>query len=175
MGPSRLGSKCPICHHAPYCAHCLDRMDDTTASELCDYYDQGSHWEYDNVWGGPALLRRRRLHRKLRGVARTVGKLLLLHRSSVERLYAPGGAGYCEAERDFDACASKQIDAFQIFYRDLQGHHGTLDGVRSGDLVLVLLRRIAAKLGLSEASRLRLLHAGKQLEPTAACGLDPIV
>ena len=47
-----------------------------------------------------------------------------------------------------------------------------IDGVRSGDLVSVLLRRIAAKLGLSDTRRLRLLHAGKQLEPTAACGLS---
>ena len=63
---------------------------------------------------------------------------------------------------------------FQLQFRDLQGRHRTIDGVRSGDLVSVLLHRIAAKLGLSEASRLRLLHAGKQLEPTAACGLSKL-
>ena len=55
----------------------------------------------------------------------------------------------------------------------MQGHHGTLDGVRSDDTASTVLRRIAAKLGLSEAAlgQLRLLKAGKQLEPTGACGL----
>ena len=42
--------------------------------------------------------------------------------------------------------------SFQIQYRDLQGHHGTLDGVRSGDLASAVLRRIAAQAGLSEAA-----------------------
>ena len=40
------------------------------------------------------------LHRKLRVMARTFGKLLLLHRRSAQRLRTPGGARSCEAERD---------------------------------------------------------------------------
>ena len=63
---------------------------------------------------------------------------------------------------------------FQIFHRDLKGHHGTLEGVRSDDLASTVLRRIAAKLGLSEevaTSKLRLLKEGKELEATAACEL----
>ncbi len=62
--------------------------------------------------------------------------------------------------------------SFQIQFRALDGSHRTLDGVRPSDLASAVLERIANKLGLSEASRLRLLHAGKQLEPTAACGLS---
>ena len=62
---------------------------------------------------------------------------------------------------------------FQIMYRDLHGHHGSLDGVCCDDTASAVLHRIAAKLGLSEAatSRVRLVKAGKQLEPTVACGL----
>ena len=40
------------------------------------------------------------LHRKLRVMARTIGKLLLLHRRSVKRLHTPRDARDCEAERD---------------------------------------------------------------------------
>ena len=62
---------------------------------------------------------------------------------------------------------------FQLQFRALSGHHGTLDGVRGGDLASDVLCRIAAKLGLRDeaAGRLRLVRAGKQLEPEAACGL----
>ena len=63
---------------------------------------------------------------------------------------------------------------FQIFYRDLGGKHGALDGVRSDDTVSTVLHSIAAKLGVSEVatSKLRLLKAGKQLQVSgAACGL----
>jgi hypothetical protein len=64
---------------------------------------------------------------------------------------------------------------FQIFYRDLAGKHGTLDGVCGDDSASAVLTRIAAKLGLRPAvarGQLRLLKAGKQLELTAAsCGL----
>jgi hypothetical protein len=69
--------------------------------------------------------------------------------------------------------ARRATPPFQIFYRDIDGHHGTLDGVRSGDLASAVLTRIAAKLGLSEAttSQMRLVHAGKQLDLTVACGL----
>ena len=61
---------------------------------------------------------------------------------------------------------------FQIFYRDLGGKHGTLDGVRCDDTASTVLHRIAAKLGLSEAatSKVRLLKAGRQLEASAAGG-----
>ena len=34
---------------------------------------------------------RRGKARKLRGIIRTIGKLLLLHRQSIERLHVPGG------------------------------------------------------------------------------------
>ena len=62
---------------------------------------------------------------------------------------------------------------FQIQYRGLSGHHGTLDGVRSGDSARSVLYKIAAKLGVGKeaAARLRLVRAGKQLEPAAACAL----
>ena len=63
---------------------------------------------------------------------------------------------------------------FQIFYRDVNGHHGTLDGVRSTDTACSVLRRIAIKLGLDDARmmvQLRLIAGGKQLEPAVACGL----
>ena len=69
---------------------------------------------------------------------------------------------------------SRLDNTYQIFYRDLQGHHGTLDGVRSGDLASTVLRRIAAKLGLSAvaASKVSLFKAGKLLASDAACGLS---
>ena len=73
----------------------------------------------------------------------------------------------------FERAAEFDAPLFQIFYRDLGGKHGTLDGVARGDVASTVLRRIAAKLGLSEAatSTLRLIKAGKALELTAACGL----
>ena len=63
---------------------------------------------------------------------------------------------------------------FQIQFRDLHGKHGTLDGVCCNDAASAVLRRIAAKLGVSEevaTSNLRLLKEGKELEPKAACRL----
>ena len=73
-----------------------------------------------------------------------------------------------------ERAAESDAPPFQVFHRDLKGHHGTLDGVRSHDLASVVLRRIAAKLGLSEevaTRKLRLLKEGKELEASAACGL----
>ena len=78
--------------------------------------------------------------------------------------------GCGETKRQNKECAPP----FQIFYRDLGGKHGALDGVRSDDTVSTVLHSIAAKLGVSEAatSKLRLLKAGKQLQVSgAACGL----
>ena len=43
------------------------------------------------------------------GVCRAVGKLLLLHRRSMERVYAPCGAGYREAKHDFFAAVARSI------------------------------------------------------------------
>ena len=78
--------------------------------------------------------------------------------------------GCGETKRQNKECAPP----FQIFYRDLGGKHGALDGVCSDDTVSIVLHRIAAKLGVSEVatSKLRLLKAGKQLQVSgAACGL----
>ena len=61
------------------------------------------------------------------------------------------------ASEDQAAVSEWSAPPFQIFFRDLDGHHGTLDGVRSGDLVSVLLRRIAAKLGLRRRAHFKLL------------------
>ena len=68
------------------------------------------------------------------------------------------------------AVTESSASPFQIFYRDLSGKHGTLNGVRHDDLSSTVLRRIAAKLGLSEAvtSTLRLIKAGKVLDLSAA-------
>ena len=65
----------------------------------------------------------------------------------------------------------RSTSSFQVFYRDVAGKHGTLDGVCSDDTASTVLHRIAAKLGLSEeaASRVRLLKEGKLLEPSALC------
>jgi pentatricopeptide repeat protein len=70
----------------------------------------------------------------------------------------------------FERAADVDAPPFQVFYRDLSGKHGTLDGVRHDDLSSTVLRRIAAKLGLSEAvtSTLRLIKAGKVLDLSAA-------
>ena len=71
-----------------------------------------------------------------------------------------------ETKRQTEGCSPP----FQVFFRDLKGHHGTLDGVRSDDTASTVLCRIAAKLGLSEAatSTLRLIKAGKALDLSAA-------
>ena len=45
--------------------------------------------------------------RRLRAIGRTLGVLVLWHRRAVERAYAPGGLGYCEAEADFGERAAK--------------------------------------------------------------------
>ena len=46
-----------------------------------------------------------RLSRLFKGVARAAGRLVVLHRRAVERVYAPGGEGYVEAASEFAAAA----------------------------------------------------------------------
>jgi hypothetical protein len=61
--------------------------------------------------------------RTWRTIGRVVGKLRPWHARAVERLYAPGGAGYVQAEADFKERASKsqrvQAPKFQGDYLDL--------------------------------------------------------
>jgi hypothetical protein len=63
--------------------------------------------------------------------------------------------------------------SFQIQYRCLAGHHGTLDGVRADDSAGAVLRRIAAKTGVSQtmAATLRLAKGRNELDLHAPCGL----
>jgi hypothetical protein len=46
-------------------------------------------------------MRRQKLRRRWRGVARAAGRLLALQRRAAERAYAPGGAGAHEAAASF--------------------------------------------------------------------------
>lgn len=60
-----------------------------------------SHWEEATL-------------RKLRAAGRVAGVFMRLHQQSVERLYAPGGAGYQAAHDEFDLLATAQGPAVPI-------------------------------------------------------------
>ena len=147
-----------------HCLHC-----DTCFCNTCEM------WELREL----PVTRRTQIWRLLRGVARAVGRLMVLHRRTLERMYAPGGSGYVQAALSFGAAvaqASTDVRGdprFQIQYRDLQGHHGTLNGVRAADSAGVVLRRIATKTDVSEemAAALRLMKAGRAMDLCAPCGL----
>ena len=88
---------------------------------------------------------------------------------------SPKSSYPAEAAVAMQATPDSSAVAFQIQYRNLAGHHRTLDDVCADQLVGSQLKRIASKEGLiweEAAATLRLVKAGKELDRSAPCGLE---
>ena len=72
--------------------------------------------------------------------------------------------------RPSDEAVEEDNARAQIMYRDLSGHHRTLDGVCARDSAASVLQRIADKMGVS-AQTLWLAKEGKELDMCAPCGI----
>ena len=90
--------------------------------------------------------RPKELWRRLRIAARAIGALLALHRRTVERRYAPGGAGYVEAASEFAAaslrlCASVGASGLRLRGSGLSGLSGIviINGAGAGGFTLGIL------------------------------------
>ena len=88
---------------------------------------------------------------------------------------SPKSSYPAEAAVAMQATPDSSAVAFQIQYRNLAGHHRTLDDVCADQLVGSQLKRIASKEGIiweEAAATLRLVKAGKELDRSAPCGLE---